>query len=65
MSILSAGADRAFAAFVGVLLMAGASAASAQSLTPSEAKAIADDAYIYGYSCDAVKHGARVHPSAC
>jgi hypothetical protein len=30
--------------------MAGASAASAQSLTPSEAKAITEDAYIYGYS---------------
>lgn len=50
MSMLGTAASRAFAAFVGGLLMAGASAASAQSLTPSEAKAIAEDAYIYGYS---------------
>jgi hypothetical protein len=50
MSLLSTGAARAFAAFVGGLLIAGASAASAQSLTPKEAKAIAEDAYIYGYS---------------
>jgi hypothetical protein len=50
MSILSIAAARAFAAFVGGLLIAGASAASAQNLTPSEAKAIGEDAYIYGYS---------------
>ena len=50
MSMLSTAASRAFAAFIGGLLMASASAASAQSLTPSEAKAIAEDAYIYGYS---------------
>jgi hypothetical protein len=50
MSMLGTAASRAFATFVGGLLMAGASAASAQSLTPSEAKAIAEDAYIYGYS---------------
>ena len=50
MSMLSTAASRAFAAFIGGLLMAGASAASAQSLTPSEAKAIAEDAYVYGYS---------------
>ena len=50
MRILSVPAARAFAAFAGGLLIAGASAASAQSLTPSEAKAIGEDAYIYGYS---------------
>src|SRR5262249_13306561 len=50
MSILGAAAARAFAGFVGGLLIAGASAASAQSLTPSEAQASAKDAYIYGYS---------------
>jgi hypothetical protein len=50
MSILNPAAARGFAAFVGGLLIAGASAASAQSLTPGEAKAIAEDAYIYGYS---------------
>src|SRR5262245_34165071 len=43
-------ASRAFAAFVGALLIAGTSGASAQSLTPSEAKSIGEDAYIYGYS---------------
>ena len=50
MTILSTAASRVFAAFVGGLLIAGASAALAQSPTPSEAKAIAEDAYIYGYS---------------
>jgi hypothetical protein len=50
MSIPSTAAIRAFAAFIGGLLIAGVSTASAQSLTPSEAKAIAEDAYIYGYS---------------
>jgi hypothetical protein len=44
MSIQSAAAARAFAAFVGGLLIAGASTASAQSLTPKEAKAIAEEA---------------------
>jgi hypothetical protein len=38
-----------FAAFVGGLLMARVSTASAQNVTPSEAKAIGEDAYIYGY----------------
>jgi hypothetical protein len=41
---------RAVAAFVGTLLIASASGASAQDLTPSEAKSIGEDAYIYGYS---------------
>jgi hypothetical protein len=50
MSILSTAASRVFAAFVGGLLIAGASASSAQTLTPSEAMAIGEDAYIYGYS---------------
>lgn len=42
-------APRAFAAFVGSLLLAGASAASAQGLTPKDAQTIAEDAYVYGY----------------
>jgi hypothetical protein len=50
MSTLSTAASRVFAAFVGGLLIAGASASSAQTLTPSEAMAIGEDAYIYGYS---------------
>jgi hypothetical protein len=50
MSLLTTAAARGFAAFVGSLLIAGASAASAQSLTPGEAKTIAEDAYTYGYS---------------
>jgi hypothetical protein len=41
---------RAFALLLAGWLTAGVSAASAQGLTPSEAKAIAEDAYIYGYS---------------
>jgi len=49
MSILSAAASRAFAAFAGGLLTAAASAASAQSLTSKEAQTIAEDAYVYGY----------------
>ena len=49
MSILNAAADRAFVAFVAALLL-GVSAASAQNLTPSEARTIAEDAYVYGYS---------------
>ncbi len=49
MSIRSAAAAHALAAFVGGLLIAGVSAASAQSLTPKEAQTIAEDAYIYGY----------------
>ncbi len=49
MSILSRAASGAFGAFVGGLLIASASAASAQSLTPSEAQTIAQDAYVYGY----------------
>jgi hypothetical protein len=49
MSILNAAADRTFVAFVAALLL-GVSTASAQNLTPSEAKTIAEDAYIYGYS---------------
>lgn len=42
-------APRAFAAFVGSLLLAGAAAASAQGLTPKDAQTIAEDAYVYGY----------------
>jgi hypothetical protein len=49
MSILSTAASRAFAALVGGLLIVGASASSAQTLTPSEATTVGEDAYIYGY----------------
>jgi hypothetical protein len=48
MGILSAVTCRAFAAFGAGLLLAGVSAASAQSLTPKEAQAIGEKAYIYG-----------------
>jgi hypothetical protein len=41
---------RVFAMLLAGWLTAGGTAASAQSLTPSEAKAIGEDAYIYGYS---------------
>ena len=44
----SAVACRAFAAFSAGLLLAGASTASAQSLAPKEAQAIAEEAFIYG-----------------
>ena len=56
MSTLSASASRALAAFVGGLLIAGASAALAQSLTPSEAKAIADDRATIRRSLAAYRH---------
>ncbi len=49
MSIPNTAAGRAFAALVGGLLIAGASAASAQNLAPNEAQAIAEEAFIYGY----------------
>jgi hypothetical protein len=49
MSVPRAAAARAFAGFVTGLLIAGASAASAQSLAPKEAQAIAEDAFIYGF----------------
>src|SRR3984893_11306276 len=46
-SILSRAASEAFGAFVGGLLIASASAAAPQTLTPSEAGASAQDAYSY------------------
>jgi hypothetical protein len=49
MSIRRAPAARIFTGFIGGLLIAGGSAASAQSFTPSEAKTIAEGAYVYGY----------------
>ncbi len=49
MSLLSAAAPCAIAALVGGLLITGASAAVAQSLTSSEARTVAQDAYVYGY----------------
>jgi hypothetical protein len=42
-------APRVFALLLAGWFTAGVSTASAQNVTPSEAKAIGEDAYIYGY----------------
>jgi hypothetical protein len=49
MRIPSAVTFRASAGFAAALLLAAVSTASAQNLSPREAKAIAENAYVYGY----------------